>query len=371
MKKVLVTALAFLTVFAMVGCSEPEESTGGGGFKVPSDWVGFSDAEMLAGKFYIGYGGENPTTTSITKKGSGFEVKIKTLTNNEGKQSVVWFNFDTTVFVKGYYVSLTLPTAGGNARPLNVFAYPIPQGSTSGSSGVVWNAGQDAATNTGDLPATFDGNYVVGDLSMHWGNEAATAGLTGMSLWFQWDADVTLANNDQDYVFTVNTIKVMPGEGPPPVVGVEPVRLEAYLQEYGGNWGGTWNNKADVSPIPSPYTYASGAIATPTNWNWYRLDFHFGADAVGEDFSFTITDVKANNGSGVNVLTEAEILAGHREGTADSGYVAQNNIVTKVGNNYKVTTKVVVNGTGGMVPFVIIRENTDLIASYGFTITIP
>jgi hypothetical protein len=168
---------------------------------------------MLAGKFYIGYGGETPTTTSITKKGTGFEVKTKTLTNNDNKQSVVWFNFETTVFVNGYYVSLTLPTTGGNARPTNIYAYPIPQGSTTGSAGVVWGAGQDAKVNGEQPPATFDGDYVVGDLKMDWRNGDATAPLTGLSLWFQWDEDVTLANNDQDYVFTINTIKVLPGEG--------------------------------------------------------------------------------------------------------------------------------------------------------------
>jgi hypothetical protein len=267
MKKGLVLALALLTVFAFVGCDsstdDPGEETEY--FTPPADWVGFSDAEMLAGKFYIGYGGENPETTSITKKGTGFEVKIKTLTSSTARQSVLSLNFETTIFQKGHYVSLTLPTDGGNARPTNIIVYPMLEGTTnaSGGSGVAWSSSSDANTVGEQAPATFDGKYVVGDLKMDWRNAAADTNLTGLSLWFQWDEDETLANNDKDYVFTINTIKVNKSgqiEPPPPEAKPSyPFDLGDYTWDNGASQKGWRSDGNDGNATDLPVELLIGA----------------------------------------------------------------------------------------------------------------
>jgi hypothetical protein len=270
MKKGFVLALALLTVFAMLGCDTEEKVEPPGPtdeyFVPPASWVGFSDEEMLAGKFYIGYGGENPVTTSIEKKGSGFEVKIKTLTNTTARQSVLSLNFETTIFQKGHYVSLTLPTAGGNARPTNIIVYPMIEGTTnaSGGSGVAWNASSDAITVGEQAPATLDGKYLVGDLKMDWRNEAADVNLTGLSLWFQWDEDATLGNDNKDYVFTINTIKVnKSGEVEPPLPPMAkspwPFELGEFNWDNGASQMGWRSNGNDGHETDLPIEVLVGA----------------------------------------------------------------------------------------------------------------
>jgi hypothetical protein len=369
MKKVLVLALALLTVFAMVGCDsstdDPGTEPGDDYFVPPADWVGFSDAEYANAIFYIGY--TQTGVTSVTKKGSAYEVKIKTLTSNANKQSVVSINFENTVYKNGYYVSLTLPNEGGNARPLNVYAYPIPQGVTDGSGGsVVWSAGMDANTNGEQPKATFDGDYVVGDLKMDWRNADVTAPLTGMSLWFQWDEDVTLANNDKDYIFTINTIKVLPAEG-----GVEPqpegiMQVKAYMQET-VSWGGTWGNMLDQSPVTNfTINYDSGPLAAPAVYDQFVIDLVFPASAVGKKYQFTVSDVKALDPSGVNTITEAEILAGFRAGNGDNGWTSEPNVVTSAGDAYSVTMTIIADGAGGLTRLIFPRASLAPVGAYGF-----
>jgi hypothetical protein len=271
MKKGLVLALALLTVFAFVSCDsstdDPGKEPGDEYFVPPADWVGFSDAEYAAGIFYIGYGGEQPETTSITKKGSGFEVKIKTLTTSTARQSVLSLNFETAIFQKGHYVSLTLPTAGGNARPTDIIVYPMLEGTTnaSGGSGVAWSASSSANVVGEQAAATFDGKYVVGDLKMDWRNAEAATNLTGISLWFQWDEDVTLENNDKDYVFTINTIKVnKSGEKEPPPPAAKPsypFDLGEFTWVNNENQKGWRANGTDTTETDLPVELLIGAKA--------------------------------------------------------------------------------------------------------------
>jgi hypothetical protein len=222
MKKVLVLALALLTVFAMVGCDSGTDDPGeeSKGFVPPANWVGFSDAEYAAGQFWIGASPDG--VTSITKKGSAYEVKIKSKTVASGTSSytAVWFSFANTVFHSGMYVSLTLPTAN-EVRPINVCALPLTVKDGDGTQNVSWPNSQDAANATGDIPdkGTFDGEYVVGDLNMLMERENLTStDFFGVSLQFYWPEDPLAQFSEKDYIFTINTIKVLPGEAtsPPP-----------------------------------------------------------------------------------------------------------------------------------------------------------
>jgi len=371
MKKVLVLALALLAVFAMAGCDSGTDDPGPGpgpdeGFQVPSDWVGFSDAEMLAGKFYIGYGGENPETTSVTKKGAGFEVKIRSVTNTGSRASVVWFNFAETVFTKGYYVSLTLPTEGGAIRPESVHAMTMAA-KGGGINELSWAVSQNSNPGgTGDLEATFDDDYVVGDLSMHWGNEAAVTPWYGIGLWFVWAEDVAVVNNDKDYIFTINTIKVPPAE-----VSVEPqpeglTRVHAYMQET-VSWGGTWANEYDQQPVTNlTINYDSGPLAAPAVYDQFVIDLLFSASSVGKKYQFTVSDIKALDPSGANTITEADILAGFRAGNGDNGWAQEPNVVTLAGDAYSVTMTIIADGAGGLTRLIFPRASEAIVGSYGF-----
>jgi len=204
----------------MIGCDNgsdpgPGPGPGGDGFVVPTDWVRFTEAEMLAAKFYVGLGGENPDTTSITKNADeSYTVKLQTVTDTEYRQSVVWVNFadvdgePRVIFRNGTYAHLTLPTTGGSIRPVNVAVIPVRKGGT-GTIDVAWDSSNDA-TLTGDLPATMDGLYVVGDLRIHWGTDLPkTDNFAGLAIYFMWAPEAVTANGE-DYTFTIKDLAVLP-----------------------------------------------------------------------------------------------------------------------------------------------------------------
>ncbi|MDR2574904.1 MAG: hypothetical protein LBC52_00510 [Treponema sp.] len=219
MKKGLFAVLALLIVFAMIGCDTgsnpgPGPGPGGDGFVVPTDWVRFTEAEMLAAKFYIGSGGDNPISTSITKNADGsYSVTLQTYPEEPSYASVVWVEFDDVVFRNGWYASLTLPTTGGDVRPVQVDVVPVPKDKKGSDGGIAWPQSQNNKV-TGDLPATMDGLYVVGDLSMHWGTEELQdQDFIGLAIWLTW-APVTTGG--EDYTFTIKDLAVLPHSGEDP-----------------------------------------------------------------------------------------------------------------------------------------------------------
>jgi len=225
MKKVLIMVMALLTVFAIMGCktdSDPggsapgiDPDNGNEGFVPPENWIGFTKDEMLAAKFFINVTGQgdNPDGTSISKNTDGsYSVTLKTVTSNESKASVVWVDFEDIdgkpreVFRNGWYASLALPATG--VRPVNVDVIPVPVGVKGADGGIAWDCSQNAV-NTGDLPATMDGLYVVGDLSMRWGTEEPkTTDFKGLAIWFIWAPVGT--EEGENYTFTIKDLKVLP-----------------------------------------------------------------------------------------------------------------------------------------------------------------
>jgi hypothetical protein len=196
-----------------------DPGSGGGPFVPPLNWISFTDPEMLAAGFYIGDGlgeGDNPSGTSITKSGNAYTVTLKTVTTGE-RASVVWVSFAAVagepraVFRNGWYANLTLPTTGGSVRPTNVHVVPVPKGKKGADGGVAWPRSQNA-DNTGDVPATKDGVYVVGDLSMHWGTEELVADdHIGLAIWLNWAPAGTA--DGATYTFTINSLSVLPHGG--------------------------------------------------------------------------------------------------------------------------------------------------------------
>jgi len=216
MKKGLFTVMALLAVFAIMGCDTDSNSGNGpntngndaAGFVPPEDWIGFTEEEMLAAKFNAP--GVDPAGIGIDKDDDGFyTVTLKSVTSTGSKASLVWVNFKETggepraVFKYGWYASLSLPTTG--VRPVNVHVLALPKGQEASGNGS-WPASQNAVL-TGDLPATMDDLYVVGDLSMHWGTDEIDQIFTGLVIWFEW------APGDEEgveYTFTIKDLKVFP-----------------------------------------------------------------------------------------------------------------------------------------------------------------
>jgi len=216
MKKGLFTVTALLAVFAIIGCGTGSDpGSNGTGYDPMAKWIRFTENEMLAAKFYINIAGQgdNPEGTGIVKNADGFyDVTLKTVTSNDSRSSVVWVEFEEiageprAVFRNGWYASLSLPATG--VRPVNVQVIPVPAGKKGADGDIAWDCSQDAF-NTGDQPATMDGFYVVGDLSMRWATEEPkTVNFIGLAIWLMWAPEGT--DDAADYTFTIKDLKVLP-----------------------------------------------------------------------------------------------------------------------------------------------------------------
>jgi len=219
MKRKLFFALIALFAIGLVvvGCSNGDTSPPyippAQPFTPPTDWVGFSDAEMLAAGFYAGDGVAEPDRGSITKNPDGtFEVTVKTVTTTDARASVVWFTFadeggdPRVIFRNGWSALLTLPT---NAQYKPVKVQVVPSTGDNGGSPTGWAMSQDTDV-TGDIDATFDddGN-VIGLASFHWGTEEVMAdNLKTIAIWVFWPP--VGVPEGEEYTFIINDIKVKP-----------------------------------------------------------------------------------------------------------------------------------------------------------------
>jgi len=225
MKRKLVFGLTVILAvgLAVLSCSNGTnpgtDPNPGGGFVVPSNWVSFSETEMLDAKFYDQLGNDG----SVIKNADGtYTVTLKVRSDDypDGatRSSVVWFTFTEPdmAFRKGYYVNLTLPK---NAVYKPVSVDILPSSNDSGTNGT-WTASQNS-TVTGDLPAEFDSQgYVVGDISFHWGTEEEVDYVfKTLAIWFTWDDD---AEAGEEYTFKINSIKVPPYDTSTPDPDPEP-----------------------------------------------------------------------------------------------------------------------------------------------------
>jgi len=260
------------------------------GFVPPADWAGFTEAEMLAAKFFINQAedqGDNPAGTSITKKADGsYEVTLKTVTSSVSRASVVWVDFaDGTVFRNSWYASLTLPTAG--VRPVKVQIIPVPKGLKGADGAIAWDCSQDSDT-TGDLPASKDGLYVVGDLSMHWGTEEVKVDdFAGLAIWLIWAPVGT--EDGADYTFTIKDLKVLPHD----ISAHEP---EPEMEGWTPPAYDPAPALTDWIDLPMPAitaSFPSGATIVPNGSGGYtvtaktRADGHTEITFKGTDFAFT------------------------------------------------------------------------------------
>jgi len=329
MKKGLFAVMALLTVFAMIGCSSTDPDPGPGpdtgeGFVVPTDWVRFTEAEMLGAQFYIGQAegaGYKPAGTSITKNADGsYKVTLKTTTETASRTSVVWVEFaDNKVFRNGWYASLTLPTTGGNVRPVEVHVIPVQKGKKGSDGDVAWAQSQNQDV-TGDLPATIvDGSgafagYVVGELSMHWGTEELQdTDFTGLAIWLVW-APVGVTNG-VDYTFTIKDLAVLPHSG-----GGDP-ELEAWTPEpY--NPAPVLTGWQDLTSPTISACYPAGITMTPNGSGGYvvtaktRADGHTEITFKGTDIGFkggyylrlkmpTLTKTSTNKPKRINMRADS------------------------------------------------------------------
>ena len=207
-KLFLVMAAFFAIGLLFIGCPDdpkpgkkpdPEKEEP---FVPPSDWVGFTNAEMMAAQFYTDDGGAG---SAIVDNGDGtYNVTIKTRSSGE-RHSVVWFTFadKDMAFRYGWYADLTLPKTSG-VKPVQV--HILPTENEDGANGT-WPASMNS-DNTGHNPATFDNGYVVGDLTLHWGTvEEVDFVFKTLAIWVTWDPMITAG---EDYTFTINTLKVLP-----------------------------------------------------------------------------------------------------------------------------------------------------------------
>jgi len=201
----------FAIGLAVVGCSNgsTDSPSPTGPFTPPTDWVGFTDAEMLAATFYTSDGGAG---SEIEKNTDGtFEVTIKTRSDGN-RSSVVYFTFAEdpgtqerrVTFRNGYYVSLTLPTSA-SYKPVSVDI--LPAETADGTNGT-WPASMNTDV-TGHDPATFDDEgYVVGNATFHWGTDEEVAyNFITLAIWLTWDDNVEAG---EDYTFIIKDIKVKP-----------------------------------------------------------------------------------------------------------------------------------------------------------------
>jgi len=264
MKKGLFAVMALLIVFAMIGCdngSNPGPGPGGDGFVVPTDWVRFTETEMLAAQFYIAQAagaGYNPAGTSITKNADGsYKVTLKTVTSTNSKASVVWVEFADKVFRNGWYASLALPTTGGNIRPTRVDIVPVQKGKKGSDGDVAWQQAQDSNV-TGDLDATKDGDYVVGNLSMHWGTEELQLDdFIGLAIWLTW---APIINDGEDYTFTIKDFAVLPHDTS--IVDPDPNTFTAWTPTAVAEPSGYVNFPGTDTLTATYYPWATGTTGT-------------------------------------------------------------------------------------------------------------
>jgi hypothetical protein len=229
MKRKLLFALIALFAIGLlvVGCpndNTPGHHNPGTGpdtpFTPPSDWVGFTEEEMLAGVFYAGDGVTDKG--SITKNADGtYTVTVKTVTSTDSRASFVQFGFadvevegeDGTmvtaprvIFRKGWSALLTLPN-NAQYNPVRIDA--LPSTAVAGGNPDGWPRSQNSDA-TGDIEATFNQyGEPIGTLSLHWGTDEVVADdYRTMVLWFVWPP--MGVEEGEDYTFIINDIKVLP-----------------------------------------------------------------------------------------------------------------------------------------------------------------